>query len=81
MTDEIKSKSAEQRSDGSSKKAPLGEVARLSEIFLQASRLSRQKLQDLGFEQEWRSAAEMRAMHEKDYARWRPIIAVLGLQP
>jgi tripartite-type tricarboxylate transporter receptor subunit TctC len=57
------------------------EVARLSEIFRQASQRSRQKFQNLGFEQAWRSGTEARAMHEKDYAQWLSLIKVLGLQP
>jgi tripartite-type tricarboxylate transporter receptor subunit TctC len=57
------------------------EVARLSEIFRQASQRSQQKLQNVGFEQAWRSGTEARAMHEKDYAQWQSLIKVLGLQP
>jgi len=57
------------------------EVARLSGIFRQASERSREKLRTVGFEQAWRSGAEARAMHEKDYAQWQPILKVLGVQP
>ena len=57
------------------------EVARLSEIFRQASERSRERLRTVGFEQVWRSGAEARAMHEKDYAQWQPILKVLGVQP
>jgi tripartite-type tricarboxylate transporter receptor subunit TctC len=57
------------------------EVARLSEIFRQASQRSQPKLQNVGFEQAWRSGTEARAMHEKDYAQWQSLIKVLGLQP
>jgi tripartite-type tricarboxylate transporter receptor subunit TctC len=56
-------------------------TARLSEIFRQASQRSREKLRNVGFEQVWRSGTEARAMHEKDYAQWQPILKVLGLQP
>jgi tripartite-type tricarboxylate transporter receptor subunit TctC len=57
------------------------EVARLSEIFRQASQRSREKLRNVGFQQVWRSGTEARAMHEKDYAEWQPALKVLGLQP
>ena len=57
------------------------DVARLSEIFRQASERSRERLRTVGFEQVWRSGAEARAMHEKDYAQWQPILKVLGVQP
>lgn len=57
------------------------EVARLSEIFRQASERCRERLRTVGFEQVWRSGAEARAMHEKDYAQWQPILKVLGVQP
>jgi tripartite-type tricarboxylate transporter receptor subunit TctC len=57
------------------------EVARLSEIFRQASQRSREKLRNVGFQQVWRSGTEARAMHEKDYAQWQPMLKVLGLQP
>lgn len=57
------------------------EVARLSESFRQASERSRERLRTVGFEQVWRSGAEARAMHEKDYAQWQPILKVLGVQP
>jgi tripartite-type tricarboxylate transporter receptor subunit TctC len=57
------------------------EVARLSEIFRQASQRSREKLRTVGFDQVWRSGTEARAMHEKDYAQWQQILKVLGLQP
>jgi tripartite-type tricarboxylate transporter receptor subunit TctC len=57
------------------------EVARLSGIFRQASERSREKLRTVGFEQVWRPGAEARAMHEKDYAQWQPILKVLGVQP
>jgi len=57
------------------------EVARLSEIFRQASQRSREKLRNVGFEQVWRSGSEVRAMHEKDYAQWQPILKMLGVQP
>jgi tripartite-type tricarboxylate transporter receptor subunit TctC len=57
------------------------EVARLSEIFRQASERSRGKLRNVGFQQVWRSGTEARAMHEKDYAQWQPSLKVLGLQP
>ncbi|MGF6311087.1 tripartite-type tricarboxylate transporter receptor subunit TctC [Bradyrhizobium sp. i1.8.4] len=56
------------------------EVARLSGIFRQASQRSQEKLQDVGFKHVWRSGAEARAMHEKDYAQWAPILKVLGIQ-
>jgi tripartite-type tricarboxylate transporter receptor subunit TctC len=57
------------------------EIVRLSGIFRQASLRSQQKLQNVGFEQTWRSGPEARAMHETEYAQWRPTIEVLGLQP
>lgn len=57
------------------------EVARLSEIFRHASQRSGEKLRNVGFEQVWRPGADARAMHEKDYAQWRPILKVLGVQP
>ena len=57
------------------------EVARLSEIFRQASERSREKLRTVGFEQVWRSGADAHAMHEKDYAQWQPMLKVLGVQP
>ncbi|MBP2434338.1 Bug family tripartite tricarboxylate transporter substrate binding protein [Bradyrhizobium elkanii] len=57
------------------------EVSRLSEIFRQASQRSQEKLQNVGFKQVWRSSAEARAMHEKDYTQWTPILKVLGIQP
>jgi tripartite-type tricarboxylate transporter receptor subunit TctC len=57
------------------------EVARLSEIFRQASQRSQEKLRNVGFQQVWRSGTEPRAMHEEDYTRWQPILKVLGLQP
>jgi len=57
------------------------EVARLSEIFRQASQRSREKLRNVGFEQVWRSGSEVRAMHEKDYAQWQPVLKMLGVQP
>lgn len=56
-------------------------VARLSEIFRQASQRSREKLRTVGFGQVWRSGTEVRAMHEKDYVQWQPILKVLGLHP
>jgi tripartite-type tricarboxylate transporter receptor subunit TctC len=55
------------------------EVARLSEIFRQASEQSREQLQKVGFQQVWRSGAEARAMHEKDYAQWQPFLKMLDL--
>jgi len=57
------------------------DVARLSEIFRQASQRSQEKLQNVGFKHAWRSGAEARAMHEKDYAQWVPILKTLGIQP
>lgn len=57
------------------------EIARLSEIFRQASERSREKLRTVGFEQVWRSGTEAQAMLERDYARWQPILGVLGIQP
>ncbi|QDW36651.1 tripartite tricarboxylate transporter substrate binding protein [Bradyrhizobium sp. KBS0727] len=57
------------------------EVARLSEIFRQASQRSQEKLQNVGFKHVWRSGAEARAIHEKDYTEWTPILKVLGIQP
>ncbi|MGL3210450.1 Bug family tripartite tricarboxylate transporter substrate binding protein [Bradyrhizobium sp. BR 1433] len=57
------------------------EVARLSEIFRQASERSQEKLQTLGFKHAWRSGVEARAMHEKDHAQWAPVLKVLGIQP
>ena len=57
------------------------EIVRLSEIFRQASERSRQKLQNIGFEQTWRSGSEARAMHEKDHAQWQSLVEELGLQP
>nr|WP_276543014.1 tripartite tricarboxylate transporter substrate-binding protein [Bradyrhizobium elkanii] len=57
------------------------EVSRLSEISRQASQRSQEKLQNVGFKQVWRSSAEARAMHEKDYTQWTPILKVLGIQP
>ncbi|WP_375763202.1 Bug family tripartite tricarboxylate transporter substrate binding protein [Bradyrhizobium sp. Pha-3] len=57
------------------------EVSRLSEIVRQASQRSQEKLQNVGFKQVWRSGAEARAMHEKDYTQWTPILKVLGIQP
>jgi tripartite-type tricarboxylate transporter receptor subunit TctC len=61
--------------------ASSAEVGRLSEIFREASQRSREKLRSVGFEQVWRSGTEARAMHEKDYAQWQPILKVLGIQP
>ena len=58
-----------------------GEVARLSEIFRQASQRSGDKLRNVGFEQVWRPGTEARAMHERDYAQWQPILKMLGVQP
>lgn len=57
------------------------DVARLSEIFRQASQRAQDKLQNVGFEHVWRSGAGARAMHEKDYTQWTPILKVLGIQP
>jgi tripartite-type tricarboxylate transporter receptor subunit TctC len=57
------------------------EIARLAEIFRQASERSREKLRNVGFEQVWRSGTEAQAMLESDYARWQPILGVLGIQP
>lgn len=57
------------------------EVARLAEIFRQASQRSRQKLENLGFEQAWRSGTEARTTHERDYAQWQSLTKALGLQP
>lgn len=57
------------------------DVARLSEIFRQASQRAQDKLQNVGFKHVWRSGAEARAMHEKDYTEWTPILKVLGIQP
>jgi tripartite-type tricarboxylate transporter receptor subunit TctC len=57
------------------------EIARLAEIFRQASERSREKLRNVGFEQVWRSGTEAQAMLESDYVRWQPILGVLGIQP
>ena len=57
------------------------EIVQLSEIFRQASQRSQQKLQNVGFEQTWRSGTETRAMHEKDHTQWQSVIEALGLQP
>jgi len=57
------------------------EIVRLSEIFRQASQRSQRKLENVGFERTWRSGAEARAMHEKDFAQWQSVIEMLGLQP
>jgi tripartite-type tricarboxylate transporter receptor subunit TctC len=61
--------------------ASSGEVARLSEIFRQASRRSVEKLRNVGFDQVWRPGSEAGAMHEKDYAQWQPVLKMLGVQP
>ncbi|MGX1106121.1 MULTISPECIES: Bug family tripartite tricarboxylate transporter substrate binding protein [Bradyrhizobium] len=57
------------------------EVVRLAEIFRQASQGSQEKLKNVGFKHVWRSGAEARAMHERDYAQWTPILKALGIQP
>ena len=57
------------------------QVARLSEIFRRASQRSQEKLQNVGFEQVWRSGTEAQAMHEKDYAKGQAMLKALGLPP
>ena len=67
--------------------APLGisevEIQRLAEIFRKAasSERFREQLEKVGLQPTWKPAAELRRIHEKDWARWKPELERLGIKP
>jgi tripartite-type tricarboxylate transporter receptor subunit TctC len=49
------------------------QAARLSNLFHQASKKSKDKLEAIGFRQVWLNSAQLQAIHRFDYEQWAPM--------
>jgi len=60
---------------------PPHEIARLADIFRQASERSKSDLERAGFRQEWRPAADLERARREDYGRLKPAADALTPAP